>query len=144
MKEGNLQVLSLTYIDGRRSFEYRQENIWRLSKLLIRKWWKSRTLSETFYLPGTLVNNKSSCETLKKIIQALFVRAWGLWEFSCTELMVILENFFLFADYFTLWFCYPKRELDKISVTSHVVIHVNSFTEYVLRHASHEEKCEMW
>lgn len=56
-----------------------------------------------------------------------------------------MENYFLFAHYFALRFCFPQGEshLDRISVNSHVVIHVNSFTECAFRRASHEGKCEM-
>lgn len=43
-------------------------------------------------------------------------------------------------------FCFPQGEshLDRVSVHSHVVTHVNSFTESALRHVSHGEKCEVW
>lgn len=54
--------------------------------------------------------------------------SWSLWR--------------LFAGYFAVWFCFPQGEchLDKIPVNSHVVLHVNSFTEGVLSRASHKEK----
>lgn len=101
-------------------------------------------LVSCLWLCGTWVD-KLYCRAQTEIIQALFARAWGPWELSYTEVMVIVENYFLFADYFALWFCFPQGEshLDKISVNSHVVIHVNSFTECVLRRASREEKWEM-
>lgn len=111
-----------------------------LIKLLIRE----SSMVSHLCLPGTWVN-KLYCRVLKEIIQVLFARAWHSWGFGCTQLTVIVETYFWFADYFVVWFSFPQGEshLDEISVNSHVVIHVNSFTEHAFRRASHGEKCEM-
>lgn len=110
-------------------------------KLLIRE----SSLASCLCLPGTCREISYIVEPSKKsyrlslpeldIPEGLTVQnSRSLWRII-SYLRIILRSDFASPRENPIW--------TEISVNSHAVIHVNSFTECAFRHASHEERCEM-